>query len=141
LFRAGLRGWARDWNWHQVAGVWCALPLLLITLTGVVISCPWANALLFRLAGSAPPAGQGAGRPPQRESAALAQGTPQPLAADLDRAVAVARATLTDWRSLSLRIPGSADVTVVVTGGAGAGCEVKKRTALASTCARGRSLA
>ena len=61
LFRRGLRGRARDWNWHNVAGIWCALPLLLITLTGVVISYPWANALLFRLAGS-PAAGTPGGR-------------------------------------------------------------------------------
>ena len=55
-FGSGLQGRARDFNWHNVAGVWCALPLLLITATGVVISYPWANAWLFRLAGSAAPA-------------------------------------------------------------------------------------
>jgi len=23
---------ARDWNWHNVLGIWCALPLLVIAL-------------------------------------------------------------------------------------------------------------
>ena len=69
LFRPGLRGRARDWNWHNVAGMWCALPLLLVTLTGVVISYPWANALLFRCCRQPPPARQEAGRPPEREGA------------------------------------------------------------------------
>ncbi len=51
-FRRGLRGRARHWNWHNVLGIWCAAPLLIIVLTGVVMSFGWANALLFRLSGS-----------------------------------------------------------------------------------------
>lgn len=55
-FRTGLGGKARDWNWHNVIGIWCALPLLVIVLTGVVMSFDWANMLLFRLSGSTPAA-------------------------------------------------------------------------------------
>ena len=29
-FRTGLRGRSREWNWHNVFGIWCALPLLVI---------------------------------------------------------------------------------------------------------------
>jgi uncharacterized iron-regulated membrane protein len=130
LFRPGLRGRARDWNWHHVVGVWCALPLLLITLTGVIISYPWANAWLFRLAGSAPPARQEGGPPPRREGPDRAQGAPQPLAADLDRGVAVAGARLSDWRTMNLRVPASGETAVVVSLNAGAGGEVEKRTEL-----------
>ena len=54
-----LRGKPRDWNWHNVAGVWLAPPLLVITLTGTVMAYPWANGLLFRLVGEAPPAARG----------------------------------------------------------------------------------
>ena len=46
-FRGGLAGRARDWNWHNVIGFWCATPLFLIVLTGVVMSYPWANDLLW----------------------------------------------------------------------------------------------
>lgn len=61
-FRSGLRGKAREWNWHNVVGIWCALPLLVIVLTGVVMSFDWANALLFRVTGSTPAAsGRGNG--------------------------------------------------------------------------------
>jgi uncharacterized iron-regulated membrane protein len=131
VFRPGLSGRARDWNWHHVAGLWCALPLLLITLTGVVISYRWANALLFRLAGSSAPARQEAGRPPRRDGPAeRADGPRQALAADLDRAVAVARTRLTDWRSISLRVPAPGETTVVVSGDAGTGGQVEKRTEL-----------
>ena len=59
----GLKGKARDWNWHNVAGFWLATPLLVIVLTGLVIGYPWANALLFRAFGEQPPAPRGEGRP------------------------------------------------------------------------------
>jgi uncharacterized iron-regulated membrane protein len=103
------------------------LPLLLITLTGVVISYPWANAWLFRLAGSAAPARPEAGRPPGREGSGPARTGEQPLAADLDRAVAVAGASLPGWRSQSLRVPAPGETTVVVSLDAGTGGEVEKR--------------
>jgi uncharacterized iron-regulated membrane protein len=138
LFRKGLEGRARDWNWHHVAGVWCALPLLLITLTGVVISYPWANALLFRLAGSTPPARQQAGRPPRgegrdgprSEGRDGPRGAAQPLAADLDRAAAVAASSLWGWRSMMLRVPAPGETAVVVSLDAGTGGQVEKRTEL-----------
>ncbi len=130
LFRPGLEGRARNFNWHNVVGVWCALPLLLITVTGVVISYPWANAWLFRLAGSTALVRQEAARPPRREVPDRAQGTPQPLAVDLDRAVVVAGARLPSWRSMNLRVPASGETAVVVSLDAGTGGEVEKRTEL-----------
>jgi uncharacterized iron-regulated membrane protein len=54
-FDSRLRGRARDFNWHNVIGIWCAPVLLVLTLTGVVMSYQWANDLLYRLTGSAPP--------------------------------------------------------------------------------------
>jgi uncharacterized iron-regulated membrane protein len=65
-FRRGVSAKARDFNWHHVIGLWSWLPLVLIVATGVVMSYPWANALLFRLAGDTPPrqgGPGGAGRP------------------------------------------------------------------------------
>ncbi len=47
-----LRGKPRDWNWHNVAGLWCAPLLLLVTLTGIIMSHTWADDLLFHLTGS-----------------------------------------------------------------------------------------
>lgn len=55
LFRGGLSGRARDFNWHNVAGIWCALPLFVIVLSGIVMSYPWANNLLYRLTGNEVP--------------------------------------------------------------------------------------
>ncbi len=62
LLRPGLRGRARDWNLHNLAGFWLCLPLLAISTTGVIMAFPWANNLLYRAAGDTPP-------PPRREEA------------------------------------------------------------------------
>ena len=41
LFRPGLGGRARDFNWHNVIGIWCAPVLLILTLTGAIMSYQW----------------------------------------------------------------------------------------------------
>lgn len=56
FYRSGLPGKAREFNWHNVTGIWCAIPLLMIVVSGVVMSFPWANALLYRMTGTEPPA-------------------------------------------------------------------------------------
>ncbi|MEJ7607899.1 MAG: PepSY domain-containing protein [Bryobacteraceae bacterium] len=56
LFRGGLSGKARDFNWHNVIGLWLALPLLLIIVSGAVISFPWATSLVFWATGTTAPA-------------------------------------------------------------------------------------
>lgn len=107
-FVRGQRGKARDWNWHNVIGLWCAPVLFCIVLTGVVMSYPWANNLLFKLTGSEPP--------PQRQSAAKETGP----AAGRDRESRPATEIQTDglndlwataekkvsgWNYISLRFP------------------------------------
>lgn len=64
LFNRGLRGKARDFNWHNVIGFWTAPVLIILTATGAVFSYPWANRLVYTLAGSEAPApGGGPGGP------------------------------------------------------------------------------
>jgi uncharacterized iron-regulated membrane protein len=55
LFRGGLGGKARDWNWHNVIGIWSAPVLIVLTASGMVISYRWASDLVYRAAGSTPP--------------------------------------------------------------------------------------
>jgi uncharacterized iron-regulated membrane protein len=45
----------RDFNWHHVFSFWALIPLFLIALSGVVMSYPWANKLVFAAYGEAPP--------------------------------------------------------------------------------------
>jgi uncharacterized iron-regulated membrane protein len=65
LFRAGLSGKARDFNWHNVIGFWSAIPLFFVVISATVISYPWASDLAYRIGGDEPPARPAAGaRPP-----------------------------------------------------------------------------
>jgi uncharacterized iron-regulated membrane protein len=70
LFRSGLRGKARDFNWHNVIGFWCAPILVVLTATGMVISYSWASNLVYTLTGSPrPAAASGRGGGPGAEGA------------------------------------------------------------------------
>ncbi len=60
-FRRGLNGKARDFNWHNVIGIWCVAPLFVIVASAVVMSYPWANNLVYRITGSELPQPNGAG--------------------------------------------------------------------------------
>ena len=55
-FRGGLGGKARDFNWHNVIGFWCLVPLFFIVISGSVISYPWASNLVYTLTGTEAPA-------------------------------------------------------------------------------------
>ena len=118
-----LRGKPRDWNWHNAVGFWSASALLLITLTGVVMSYQWANDLLYTLTGSEPPP------MPQRPFAATAveggvgRGGPDgriggrlPAPASLDALLAAATQQAPHWRRISMRLPqpGSSQAIVMI---------------------------
>ncbi|MGE0450438.1 MAG: PepSY domain-containing protein, partial [Vicinamibacterales bacterium] len=64
LFRRGLGSKARDFNWHNVIGIWSAVPLFVVVLGGVVISYPWAGDLVYAAFGEAPPPRLRPGGPP-----------------------------------------------------------------------------
>ncbi len=136
-FRGGLVGRARDWNWHNVIGIWCFGPLLLVVLTGVVMWYPWANNLLYRMTGNQPPpapqrptTGE-AKRPGQqsREKNSTSQGEPSPsptLGALLTRA----EQQVSGWQSVSLRLPLSSDAPVIFSIDQGNGGRPDKRAQL-----------
>jgi uncharacterized iron-regulated membrane protein len=99
LFQPRLHGPARDWNWHNVVGFWCCVPLLIISLSGIVMSYEWANALLHRAAGSPAPAPKAAGG-----NKVGASPTAVSLAG-LNRAWLLAESRTTGWQSINVRLP------------------------------------
>jgi uncharacterized iron-regulated membrane protein len=108
LFRGGLSGKARDFNWHNVIGIWSAVPLALVVATAMPISFPWATTLIYRAVGEEPPRpnGPAAGAPRdgnrERQSEA-------PVIAGLNARWATAERQVADWQSINLRLPTSAD--------------------------------
>jgi len=96
-----LRGKARDFNWHNAVGLWCAPALFFIVLTGVLISYPWATNLLYRAAGSE--------APPQRSGPAAGNRQEHPVQPPetLDRLFARAAEEVPGWKSISVRFASS----------------------------------
>jgi uncharacterized iron-regulated membrane protein len=130
LFNSKVRGRARDFNWHNVIGAWSALVLFIVVLSAMPISFPWANALVYRIAGEQPPAPAGAPGGAAPSTAAGRRNGPQagetrpasrrdgnaPSAFEgLDVLWVRAERQVPGWRTISLRIPtpGSASAPVV----------------------------
>jgi uncharacterized iron-regulated membrane protein len=102
LFNARARGKARDFNWHNVIGSWCAVPLFVVVLSAMPISFSWFNALVYRSVGETPPppgGGAGGGRATTRQEA-----TASAIAA-LDPLWIRAESQVSGWRTVSMRVP------------------------------------
>ena len=128
-FKGGLRGRARDFNWHNAIGFWSAIPLAIIVAGGTVISYPWATALVYRAYGEAPPTPAGA--VPREAGASAARSAPPPRkGVPLDEIVARAEAQMPEWNSLSLPIPSENATRVAVTLDGGDGGQPHKRATL-----------
>ncbi len=120
LFRGGLRGRAREWNWHNVIGIWTVTPLFFIVLTGVIMSYPWASNLLYKVTGTQPPAFGFRGEGGPRGSGQNRTGAnDDPLAAaaefrSLDDLALVAKQQVAGWKSITIPVPTDQDQTVAV---------------------------
>ena len=135
LFRRGLRGRARDFNWHNVIGIWAAVPLALIAATGVVIAFDWANALVFRLAGEAAPVRAG-GPPPDARPGRDRDAPPRPSSTDgLDALWARAQSQVEGWRSITVRLPlpSKGPVTFTIDRGTGTRPDLRAQLVLDRT--------
>jgi uncharacterized iron-regulated membrane protein len=112
-FNLRLDGRARDWNWHNVTGIWCALIIVVLTGTALVLSYPWANNLVYKLTGSEVPRPAG---PPPSPTPSSSEGTVRAgqdpekpsgprVPENLDQLWARAEAQVPGWRSVSFRVP------------------------------------
>jgi uncharacterized iron-regulated membrane protein len=110
-FRFGLSGKARDSNWHYVFGFWCVVPLILVVLSGVVISYGWASNLVFQLAGSNPPVRmERGGRPGGPSSGNRSPGAPVDLHG-LDTLLTSVQQNAGEWKTISFQLPSASDKT------------------------------
>lgn len=96
-----LVGKARDFNWHNAVGLWCAPVLIVLTLTALPISYRWAADGLYRLVGEAPPPPNT--RAPTIAPAPVARPTPEAAPLDAEALLAAARRAAPDATALTLR--------------------------------------
>jgi uncharacterized iron-regulated membrane protein len=156
-FRGGLQGKARDFNWHNTIGLWSAVPLFIVVLSGVVISYPWASILVYRAVGEAPPPratpggtsgggrGSGPGGPAvsgEREGArerrgrgegdrAAGRAAAAPQSFDgVDALWARAEQQVHAWKSIAMRLPAGPAGAVTFTIDEGDGGQPQKRSTL-----------
>ena len=104
FFRRTATARARDFNWHNVIGFWCAPLLIVLTATGAVMSYPWANRALYQLAGSPLPAARGP-QGPQGPRDRRGSQDPQVPRIDVDRLWARAEQQLPTWQTVTMRLP------------------------------------
>src|SRR5687767_15099887 len=129
-FRRGQQPRARDFNWHNTFGFWCAAPLFLVVISAVVISYSWAGNLVYRIVGETPPAPranqQQPARPTNGESSA-GSATNAGAPANIDSAWSIAEQQVTDWRSITLQLPTSASAPLTFNIDSGTGGQPQKR--------------
>lgn len=101
-FRPTTSGKARDFNWHNVIGLWTAPILIVLTLTAIPISFRWGANLIYTLTGTEAPAagGPGGGAAPAIEVPTPGAAT-QPL--NSDALFAAAQKQVPDWKTITLR--------------------------------------
>jgi uncharacterized iron-regulated membrane protein len=101
-----------------------SLPLATIALTGVIMAFSWANALLYRAAGTPPPAERGEVEPKRPK--------PLPVAKFPALDLAIQKALIQDnkWKSLLMRLPSEKDKNVTFTLDEGDGGRPQQRAQL-----------
>ncbi len=100
LFNWKLSGKARDWNWHNVVGLWSAPVLIVLTLTAMPISYRWATDVIYSATRSQPPAPGGV---PVIELPAAATDV-KPLSQDT--LLGLAQKEIPQWNQITVRLGG-----------------------------------
>ena len=118
LFRRGVKGVARALNWHYVIGIWSVVPLLMIAVTGMVMSYPAVGDRVYPVVGGALFFGSLAAGPGVGEVAteAVDPAADSALAprAGLATALAATESAIPGWRAIVLTLPRPRDTEVRV---------------------------
>jgi uncharacterized iron-regulated membrane protein len=122
-FRGGLAPKARDFNWHNVIGIWSAIPLAIVVAGALPISYPWASNLVYRIAGDQPPVAPAPPPRPNDQHVTYA-------VSGVDAAWTAARAQMPSWRTMTTRFATAANAPVVISVDEGYGGQPQKRTTL-----------
>ena len=133
-FDFSLSGKARDWNWHNVAGFWSAIPLFFVVSTATFFSYPWATELLYRATGNEPPpkpAGPpGGGERREGKGGASSRNEGAADFGGFNAQWAIAAAQANDWQTITLRVPATPNGSLNYTIDRGHGARPDLRTSI-----------
>ena len=101
-FKGGLKGKARDFNWHNSAGFWAMPVLVVVTASGMVISYKAVADFIYTLTGTEPPANAG----PSAQAAKVPEPPAGATPLSMDALFAEAQKQVPAWESISLRMGG-----------------------------------
>jgi uncharacterized iron-regulated membrane protein len=105
LFNPRASGKARDFNWHNVIGLWSAPILIVLTLTALPISFRWGTALVYRIVGEEPPAPPGAAT--SFPEVMLPSTSPDEKPLTRDAQFKVIQTAFPHWQQITLRLSGA----------------------------------
>jgi uncharacterized iron-regulated membrane protein len=125
-FRRGLRGRARDFNWHNTIGFWMCIPLIIIVICSTAMSYQWANNLVYRLSDSPLPAANAGQRPPEQAK----EQRQAPELEGLNEVCAAAEKKVAQWQTITLRIPNGKSPNLVLQIDTGDGGRPDRRSQL-----------
>jgi len=103
------KGRKRDFNWHNTIAIWCLPVLLLVSISGVVISYRWASNLVYTLTGTELPQSASSASTAVQEDE-----TAPTLRAPLESFVDAAKAKVPDWAYLTLNLPKEGELTTTL---------------------------
>ena len=119
LLRRGMKpGRARDFAWHHIFGIWSALPLIVLVISGSLFSFRWTGDLVFAAFGTERPVSTGSvsqGNPKadNRDAVETVHDTADFLS--LDELFSSVSALETDWREIRITLPQENQPTVSAT--------------------------
>ena len=108
VFRPGLKGKARDFNWHHVFGFWSLIPLLVVVMTGVFISYPSVSSWFQGLVVTNDPTGSAAN---EAGPVIIQASTSEPL--ELDELMDLGKTFGSGWNFMEILLPVSGPTALI----------------------------
>lgn len=122
FFRKTKSSRARDFNWHNVMGIWSAIPLAVIIATATVFYYSWANNLVYTMVGEEPPVrGRGAS-----DANAPTFNQNVPFQSMFDKAITMRE----NWTTVTMTYPKATDESIRFSVDTGNGGEPHKKADL-----------
>jgi uncharacterized iron-regulated membrane protein len=127
-FRTGLKGRARNFNWHNVIGLWMSLPLAIIVFSGSAIGYRWVSDSIYLALGENPPVRTTTITPSEADEAnSNEQRHYAPYQSMFDQAQEDAQI----WNAITLRLPVDNAKSVLLLVDRGTGRQPSKQYELA----------